>query len=358
MTRALTPLALVMLTLLGGCSKEEPAPAPVIRPVLSMRVEPRPVTAESFIGTVQPRYSRDLGFRVLGRIVARNVEVGQSVEAGQLLASLDPTALTLSVRSLEADLAKAEAQLSNAGATRDRQEALLAQRVGSQATLDTADEAAATAAATLTRAQASLDKAREQLSYTRLLSETEGVVTAVDAEIGQTVTAGQTVFTVAQASVREAVIDMPDAIAQRLAPGDPFEAILQVDPGVVAGGAVREVAPEADAATRTRRVRITLVDPLASFRIGTTLEVRARNGDASRLDLPASALLDAEGRHFVWVVDEAAGTVSRRAVEVEGAIGETARIASGLEVGQRVVTAGVHSLTEGQAVKLDGGIVP
>jgi RND family efflux transporter MFP subunit len=356
-TRALTLLGLAGLVLVGGCSKEEPA-APVIRPVLSMIVEPRPVTAEGFTGTIQPRYSRDLGFRVLGRIVARHVDIGQSVTAGQLLASLDPTALSLTVRSLEADLATAEAQLTNAGSTAQRSQALLARRVGSQAELDTAQEAQATAAAALTRAKASLDKAREQLSYTQLLSETAGVVTAVGAEVGQTVTAGQTVFTIAQSDVREAVIDMPDEIAQRLAIGEAFDAILQVDPSVSASGRVREVAPEADAATRTRRVKITLDDPPPTFRIGTTIEVRAKDGDASRLDLPASALFDADGRHNVWVVDEAAKTVSRRPVELDGAIGETARIKSGLEVGTRVVTAGAHSLTEGQSVKLDGEILP
>jgi RND family efflux transporter MFP subunit len=358
MNRALALAGMASLLALGACSRDEPAPPPVIRPVLSVVVAPEIAASVSFTGTVEPRFSRDLGFRVLGRVVARDVDVGQAVKKGQLLASLDPTALGLAVRQLAAELAKAEATLANAAATRQRKAALLAERVASQADLDTAEEARASADAAVLNGRAALDKAREQLSYTRLVSDTDGIVTAVNAEVGQTVTAGETVVTVAQADVREAVVDVPDEIAQATRPGDVFTTTLQIDPDAKAFGRVREVAPQADAATRTRRVRITLDAPPPAFRIGTTVTAARQSAGLAEIDLPRAALLKTDDRTAVWVVDEKTSTVALRTVEVASETGGTMRIRSGIDVGARVVTAGVNSLTEGQQVKIDQEIVP
>lgn len=343
---------------LSGCSQNEASPAPPTRPVLSMVVAPQGIETVSFTGTVQPRFSRDLGFRVLGRVVARNVDVGQQVTAGQLLASLDPMALSLAVRQLEAELAKADAQLVYATATKDRKKALVAQKVASQADLDTADEALAAANAAVARGRATLDKAKEQLSYTRLVSDTDGIVTAVNAEVGQTVNAGDTVFTVAQAEVREAMVDVPDEMAQSLKVGDVFTMTLQVEPSIRASGRVREIAPQADAATRTRRIRITLDAPPPTFRIGTTVIASLQLTERTSIELPRSALLRADDRAFIWVVDEKALTVSRKPVDVASEVGETLRIRSGIDVGMRVVIAGVNSLAEGQKIKIDPEMVP
>nr|WP_244518010.1 efflux RND transporter periplasmic adaptor subunit [Ancylobacter rudongensis] len=346
------------LVALSGCSENEAAPAPPVRPVLSMLVAPQGAETIRFTGTVQPRFSRDLGFRVLGRVVSRDVDVGQTVTAGQLLASLDPTTLTLAVRQLEAELAKAEAQLVYATATRDRKKVLVAHKVASQSDLDTAEESLASANAAVTRAQAALDKAQEQLSYTRLLSETDGIVTATNAEVGQTVNAGQTVITVAQADIREAMVDVPDEMARAIKVGDPFTTSLQVEPGIHADGRVREIAPQADAATRTRRIRITLDAPPPTFRIGTTVVASPQQITRNAIELPRSALLTVDDHTFVWVVDEQAMTVSRRPVEVADEVGETVRITQGVEAGTRVVTAGVNSLSDNQKIKIDPEMVP
>ncbi len=338
---------------LAGCSQNEAAPAPPLRPVLSVVASAHAPDTASFVGTVQPRFSHDLGFRVLGRVAARDVSLGQTVKKDQVLASLDPTTLALPVRQLEAQLEKARAQLVYATATRDRKKALLAKNVASQADLDAAEDALATASAAVTQAKASLDKAKEQLSYTKVLSQTDGVITAVNAEVGQTVNAGDTVFTVAQTGDREAVIDLPDETAQLLKPGEAFEVTLQVDPAVQTRGHVREIAPQADAATRTRRIRITLDAPPAAFRLGTTIVATPVEPEGTIVDLPASALLMAEGRSFVWVVDVKAETVSRRPVEVLRKDGGRLQIKSGIQPGERIVTAGANSLTEGQTVKVD-----
>ena len=353
-----TLVGLGSLVALSACSENEAAPVPPVRPVLSMVAAPQGAEAVRFTGTVQPRFSRDLGFRVLGRVVSRHVDVGQTVTAGQVLAELDPTTLSLAVRQLEAELAKAEAQLVYATATRDRKKVLVGHKVASQADLDTAEESLAGANAAVTRAHAALDKAQEQLSYTRLLSETDGIVTATSAEVGQTVNAGATAITVAQADIREAMVDVPDEMARAFKVGDLFTTALQVEPSIHADGRVREIAPQADAATRTRRIRITLDAPPPTFRIGTTVIASPQQITQSAIELPRSALLTADDRTFVWVVDETAMTVSRKPVEVADAAGETVRITRGVEAGTRVVTAGVNSLTEGQTIKLDPEMVP
>lgn len=345
------------LLLLAGCAAEEAAPPP-IRPVLSVVAEPYTPSELGFVGTVEPRFSTDLAFRLLGRLVTREVEVGAVVKAGAVLATLDATVLALSVRSLEAELSNAEAQLANAVATEERQRALVARNAGTQAEFEQAQEARESAAAAATRARTNLDKAREQLFYTRLVTDSDGIVTATGAEVGQTVTAGQTVVTVARAEVREAVVDIPDEIALLIEPGNTFDVTLQIDPAATVSGDVREVAPQADAATRTRRVRITLDAPPPSFRLGTTVVAVPRRISTAAIMLPRSAVLEEEGRSFVWVVDEAAATVSRRPVDVADGSGETMRITSGIDTGTRVVTAGVRTLKDGQPVKLGEGIVP
>ncbi|MBC8129254.1 MAG: efflux RND transporter periplasmic adaptor subunit [Rhizobiaceae bacterium] len=320
--------------------------------------EPFSQTAVGFVGIVEPRFSTELGFRLLGRVVTRDAEIGDVVEAGEVLATLDATVLSLSVRALEAELSNAEAQLTNASATEERQRALVERNAGTRAEFEQAQEARETASAAATRARTDLDKAREQLSYTRLVSDSDGIVTATGAEVGQTVTVGQTVVTVARADVREAVVDIPDEIALEIEPGMIFDATLQIDETAAASGKVREIAPEADSATRTRRVRITLDAPPASFRLGTTIAAVPRRSADATITLPRSALLEADGRSFVWVVDEAASTVSRMPVAVAGETGDTIRIESGIAAGTRVVTAGVNTLKDGQAVKLGEGIAP
>jgi RND family efflux transporter MFP subunit len=353
MKPVLTSLALLgAVGLLSACQEEQRAEAPVIRPVLSMVVAPQAVRAVGFAGTVEPRYRSDLGFRVLGRVVGRDVDVGDVVEKGQLLATLDPVTYQLAVRSAQADLASAMARLENAAATETRQRALLEQNISNQAQFDAARQARETAQAGVARARADLDKAEEQLGYTELHAEFDGVVTATAAELGQVVQPGQTVVTVARADIREAVVDLPESIGQDLRPGARFDVGLQLDPSVEAAGTVREIAPQADPATRTRRVRITLADPPESFRLGTTITATVTTRDPPGIELPASALLERDGKTLVWVVDPATRRVSSRDVTVAARNASTVRVLDGLTSGMRVVTAGVHSLTQNQTVKI------
>ena len=353
------PIALVAAALaLAACEKTPETEAPVVRPVLSIVAAPRGTAQSGFAGIVEPRYQTDLGFRVLGRIISRSANVGDLVKAGTRLATLDPLILGLAARSSQADLAKAQSDLTNAAATETRLKTLLAQKSASQADFDTAQAARATAAAAVLQGQANLAKANEQLSYTQLLADSDGVVTAVSAEVGQTVAAGQTVVSVARPDVREAVIDLPDEIAGALDVGAPFEIRLQLDPSLTVAGKVREVAPQADASTRTRRVKISLVNPAEAFRLGTTVTAFPTVAAADTIDLPRSALLDRDDKSFVWIVDPVSSKVASVPVTVAGGDEATVHIASGVKPGDRVVTAGVHSLVEGQAVQIRAEMTP
>ncbi|MDX8520622.1 efflux RND transporter periplasmic adaptor subunit [Mesorhizobium dulcispinae] len=348
---------LLILAALAACSRSEEKPPEIIRPVLSVIVEPKSVETLGFAGSVEPQYSADLAFRLLGRVVSRDVKVGDIVSKGTTIAALDPTALELAVQASKADLSNAQAQFANAAASEERQRALLASANTSQAVFDAAQQARQAAAAGVERANAALAKSQEQLGYARLFSDFDGVVTAIGAEVGQTVSPGQTVVTVARTDPREAVVDIPDQLTGDLTVGTPFKIILQSLPSITTEAKLREIAPQAEGSTRTRRVRLTLTDPPPAFRLGSTITATRMTKVAPTIELPISALLQKDGADKVWIVDQQSSSVSAREIKIASKNGGSFTVAEGLEAGMRVVTAGVHSLSEGQKVKVpEGGV--
>ncbi|MBT9373296.1 efflux RND transporter periplasmic adaptor subunit [Rhizobium sp. CSW-27] len=342
---------------LSACSEEKKAEAPP-RPVLSMLAEPREAAAFGFAGTVEPKFSTDLGFQVLGRIVQRNVSVGDLVTKGEVLARLDATSLELAVRQSEADLASARAKLDLARVNEQRQQTLLSANATTREQVEEAVQSREAAEATVLQEQADLTKAQEQLGYATLEAESDGVVSATSAEVGQVVTAGQTVVTIARLEARDAQVDIPDSYGQLTAIGTPFLVTLQANPEVKVRGTVRETAPQADAATRSRRTKIALDNPPDGFRFGSTVTATPVAPSEGHLWLPDSAVGGDDGGRFVWIVDPAARTVQRRTVTVKPSVAGGVDVLSGLKEGERVVTAGVHSLTENQTVRLSGEIAP
>jgi RND family efflux transporter MFP subunit len=341
------------LLLLAGCQEKEEQAAPAIRPVLSQIVSLRRLPGASFAGTVQPKVQTIFGPRVTGLLVARDVDTGDTVSRGQLLAALDPTALELAVGSARADLANAEATLANAVSVEQRTRALFKAGTETQAAVESAEQTSAAAQASVVQSRAALSKAEEQLSYTQIRAAFDGVVTQTGAEVGQVVAAGASVVTVARPDDRDAVIDMPDGSAL-LPVGTPFSVFLQINPAMGVNGKVREVAPAADPATRTRRVKIALENPPPSFRLGTTITASREEAAVEQIVLPATAIFSRDGKSYVWVVDEGDGTVKAREVAIGPQAGNVIIVMSGVEPGMRVVTAGVHSLEEGQKVKFEG----
>ena len=343
-------LPLLPLLALAACNTPAAEPPPV-RPVLSLKVAPTDVDPLSLAGTVAARVDTPFSFRVLGRLNSRSVNIGDLVKKDQTLAAIDPIALQLAVRSAEADAASAQAQVANALGVAERQSALLKTNATTQAQVDVAEQGRSSALAAQARARAALAKAREELGYAVLKADFEGVVTATGAEVGQTVQPGQMVVEVADPRLRDAVIDAPDTAVGALKLGDAFEVAAQLDPSVRVTGKVREIAPQADAATRTRRVKIALDNPPDSFRLGSTITAYPSAGVRKAVLLPASAILEKDGKTFVWVVAD--GKVSTRPVTLAPGAANPVEVTDGLEPDMQVVTAGVHSLTEGQPVRTD-----
>jgi RND family efflux transporter MFP subunit len=344
-----TAALLASLAMLAACQEKEEHEAPPVRPVLSMVISPVTADATRFTGTIQSRYISELGFQIAGRLVRRDVSVGDVVAAGQKLAELDPLSYQLQLRIAEAELQSAVAQRQNAVTNESREKSLLSQNVSSQANFDAAKQARESADANVESATAKVAKAKEQLSNTLVTSTFAGVVTEVTAEPGQIVQAGQKVLTLARPDVREAVVDVPERIGRVLKVGAGFDVVSQAQASLKSVGHVREIAPLADATTRTLRVRISLDEPPPGFRLGSIITATISTPVEQTLLLPSSAVLDRDGKTFVWIVET--GTVSTREVEVAPQ-GTWLRVTKGLSQGDRVVTAGVHSLAEGQKVKL------
>jgi RND family efflux transporter MFP subunit len=350
---------LLVSTMITSCQKEEETTAEPPRPVLSMIAAASPAATLTLPGTVAARVETQFGFRVLGQVIARNVKVGDLVKKGDVLAAIDPLSLELAVRSAESDLANGQAQLANAQINEQRQKTLFEKQSGAKANFETAELERKTAEATVAKARANLDKANEQLSYARLLAEFDGVVTATSAEVGQVVSAGQAIATVARPESRDAVIDVPEVAAGLLKQGAVFNVSLQLNPAIRAKGVVREVTPEADDATRTSRTKLTLIDPPDQLRLGSVITASAVVDGESVIRIPSSAIRIDAGQTFVWIAsqdtDQKSGHVTSRPVTLDGEPipGSMVTVTKGVAPGDRIVTAGVNKLKDGQAVRID-----
>lgn len=344
-------LPVVALTL-AGCSSEKPAEAPV-RPVLSVVAKPTSHVASGFVGAIAPQVSVDQAFRIGGTLVARSVAVGATVAAGDTLATLDATSYELALETARANLQTAEAQYANATASEGRLASLNQSDVVSVSNLEEAQQQAEAARAAVVQAQSRVTQAEQQLGYATLQASIGGVVTATGAEAGAVVAAGQSVITIAQPDARDLVIDVPEDVVQSLKPGTMFSVSPQLAPDVVVRGTLREIAPQADPITRTWRLRIGLENPTEHFWLGTTAIATLSAETAGSIHLPASAIRSDGSATTVWLVDPKTSTVSQRPVVTKADSEGGFEILSGLSAGERVVIAGVNSLTDGQTIKLD-----
>jgi RND family efflux transporter MFP subunit len=348
-------LGLVLLALPVACKPDEQTAAAPVRPVLSVKAEVRTIEVLGpFAGSIQPRYSTDVGFRIFGRMVARFVDVGAIVKKGDHIAALDPAVQLILVHNAEAVLANAEAQYANAEAEEKRQRPLVERNITPQAQFDLIVQSRDTAAANLIRAQASLRRAQDVLSFTQLRADFDGVGTGRYAEPGQVVNPGQKIVTIARPEVREAVFSVPNELGDALWDRNDFDMIVRLDSSIVMkAAAVRGVDPAADPTTRTRTVFLTLHDPPEAFRLGITISVTLEKATPPRIYLPAAALLERDGKTQVWIVTPEAGKsdakVSLRDVVVMSRDENGFAVALGLSAGERVVVAGVHSLMPGQS---------
>jgi RND family efflux transporter MFP subunit len=348
-------LALTVAFLLSACGQENETAAPEARPVRTVTVVKRESgETVAFTGRIAAENESRLAFRIGGRMIERLARVGDRVEPDQVVARLDPQDELNALRSARASVAAAQAQFAEAKSEFDRQKFLLARDVASRAQFERAEQALETVRAQLDTAQAQLKIAEDQVSRTDLRVDAAGVVTATPVESGEVVQAGQIIVRVARQDGRDAVFDVPGQVL-RSAPSDPLITVsLTDDPAVKASGRVREVAPQADPVTRTFEVKVGLTNAPATMRLGSTVVGRMQLDAAPTIELPAAALTEFDRKPAVWVVDPAHLTVSPRNVEVLRHNPATVAIASGLEPGEIVVTAGTQALHPGQKTRLLG----
>lgn len=353
---AYRPLALAAVllinALLAGCGSEAAAPAPVRPAIVAYPATTTSAQSTWFSGEVRARHESQLGFRVGGKIERRLVDSGARVEAGQVLAMLDPNDLRLALAASEAAVAAARADVELAQAEHDRATAVRERGLISQSQFDAQRTALASATARLEQAEARLAVDRNQLGYAELRADRAGIVTSINAEAGQVVVAGQTVAALAQDGEREIEIALPEGELSGYAVGTKANVALWSTPDDQYPGEIREIAADADAASRTYRARVRLLTQDAAIQLGMTARVRfVSDLHDSPLSIPLTAL-HAEGeKPAVWRVDPATGQVSLHPIVV-AAYRETAvEVASGLDQDDLIVVTGVHKLHEGQTVR-------
>jgi RND family efflux transporter MFP subunit len=345
----LATASLALSLVLAGCSKPVEK-VEEVRPVRAIKMTAaNSRTVAQFSGEIRARYESRLGFRVGGKIVARKVDVGAMVKRGQLLMQLDPQDLQLAQSQANAALGAAESNLELAKAELARYKDLREKNFVSQAVLDAKETAYRSARATRDQAAAALRTQRNQTGYGNLVADVDGVVTGIDAETGQVVAAGTPVVRLAQLGEKEVVISIPEDQVDVLRKVSDVTVRTWANPDEALPGKLRELSPVADTATRTYTAKISLPKAPEDVRLGMTAYVTfSANGENPMLKVPLTALVQNQGASAVWLVEN--GTVRLVPVQLAGASGNEMLIASGLNAGQVVVTAGVHLLKPGQKV--------
>jgi len=349
--------AITAALVLSGCSRQEAVQEPV-RAVKLLTVGGSDLSVQAdYAAEVRARVESRLGFRVAGKLVQRQAEVGQRVSAGQVLAQIDAQDYQLGAQAALAQATAAQTQRDLALSDFKRYESLKAQNFISGAELERREATLKAAEATLTQAKAQAQAQGNQAAYTRLSATAPGVVTAVEAEIGQVVAAGQPVLRLAHDGPRDAVFSVSEQAVLTIKVGQTMQAQLG-STGQVYSGRVREVGASADPVTRTYQVKLAL-EKAEQLPLGATLNVlaaRLPGSQAAAIKLPTSALRQDGTATAVWVLDEASMTVRSQAVQIGPIDGNQVVIASGLQAGQKVVSAGVHVLTAGQKVSEYGAV--
>lgn len=346
-------LFLGLVLALAGCKSEEASPD--ARPVRTVVVDLKPIGEDRHaIGEVKPRYESDLSFRVAGKVLARLVDVGATVTKGETLATIDTQDYQNRLRSAEADVSSAEAALVEAQAAEARQAKLLKDGWTPRATYDSALRNLRAGEARLTAAKANLNLTQDQLRYTELKADFDGVITAVGVEAGQNVNAGQMVVKLARAEDKDGVFNIAETAFNHISDPHLLDVVVWPlsNPDLAVEGVVREISPVADPATRTYTVKVTLRNPPSQMRFGMSVGGRLKTDAGLAVALPLSALFESNGAPAVWVFDQQTANLSLRPITLARYEANTMIVASGLAKGDIVVTAGVNTLQAGQKVRL------
>lgn len=344
-------LAAAGALLLAACSKPVEK-TEEIRPVRAVRLAADNVDViAEFPGEVRARVESRLGFRVGGKIVARKIDVGSTVKRGQILMQLDPQDLQLAQAGANAGLKAAESNRDLARAELKRYQELREKNFVSQAVLDGKETAYRSSQASYEQALANYRNQSNQAGYASLVSDVDGVVTSVDAEVGQVVAAGNPVVRVAQAGEKEIVIGIPEDKVEALRRISDVRVRTWANPNETVPGKLRELSPVADPATRTYTAKISIPNAPDGTKLGMTAYVTfAAKTQHALIKLPLSALFQEKSGTAVWVVEN--GSVKLAPIRIAGTAGNDILVSGGIAPGQTVVTAGVNLLKHGQQVKI------
>lgn len=346
-------LLIALASALAACEKDVAPRVELPRPVRSIVVQPVGVDiALTLPAEIRPRIETRYGFRVGGKVARRLVSVGDRVTPGTVLAELDSQDVAPAIAAQVAQVEAARVERRLAGAELARQQELRARNYISAAQLDRQQASADAAASRLTAAQAQLDAVRNNLRFQVLRADTAGVVTGVDAEAGQVVSAGQAVVRVAGTGEKEALVNLPEAHVALARSVSRWAVSVPALGNRTLEASVRELSPVSDPASRTYPMRLRLSGDTSGVELGMTALVQAVGQGEPAYVLPLSVLWSRDGRAHVWLVDAQSQTVRPVPVKTAGLLDDAVRIAEGLKPGDRVVTAGANLLIEGQKVRL------
>jgi len=343
----------VLILSMGACSEEVPDTSAPIRPVQTQIVEiTKWSQAGTAVGEIKPRYESDISFRVVGKLAERLVDVGSIVQKNTIVARLDSTNEETARKIAESDISAATAERDDARRNEGRQRDLLQRGISTQVNYDAAERRVKQAEARLEAAELAVKNAIDRLGYTVLRSDVDGLVTAIGAQPGQVVAAGQIVVRIARTDAKEAEFKVSERTLRSVPPNPVVEVSLVSDPAVKATGFVREVATTADPVTRTYAVRIALDSPPGLMRFGATVQGRIVWEEEQVVRLPSSALFHSDKDLAVWVFDPEKSTVNLRPIKVLQYHNDEILVVNGLANGERVVIAGVQKLWPGMRVRL------
>jgi membrane fusion protein, multidrug efflux system len=351
MNNRITILSIFALSLLlQSCKKPEEPPLPP-RPALVIEAASSDQSQASMvlIGEVRSRYTSNQGFRIQGKIISRSAEVGDMVKKGDELARIDPKDNQLLTKAAGADVTAAKANYDLALAEVLRVRKLVQQKFMSESALDTQESQLKTAAARLKQVEAQEDISQNQSRYTRLTADKDGVITQINAEPGQVVEAGEVIAQIADLNQIEVLVAVPESRIENVKQGDSVEIRLWAQQDKTYQGKVREITPAASEATRAFDMRVTVSNPDEQIKLGMTAGVIFPNEGDSNVILPSAAVTEKAGKTIVWVINKD-GIANPREVTITAFSEDGIGVTSGLEPGELVAVAGVHTLVAGQKV--------
>ena len=364
---ALVSVAVCVSVGLAACHRAEPAVS-MPRSVVVLPVQSAThAAAVSVPAEIEARYVTPLAFRVAGQVRERLVHLGDTVKQGQIVARLDPADSQRNLASSRADLASATQRLDSARVQLERDTVQAREKLISALQLEQTQDAEAAAQAQFQDARERAGLAANQLDYTVLRAERDGVITAEQADTGAVLNPGQPVFSMAWSGAIDVVGEVGQSQIGLIRPGASAQLMLAALPDHTLRATVREISPAADPQSRTFRVKLTLDTPDPAIRLGMSgdLRIAAADGDAAHTDpagdavhtdparftIPATALFHQGDQPAVWVVSATDHRLSLRPVSVLAYAQRSVTVAGGLKAGDTIVVQGVHTLSAGDTVK-------